>query len=528
MSGHWLIYVRRSYKKLGTDRIAASADTSDETQLERCLALLPAGATHDVISDSGGHQSGRSEKRLGWLEVLRRVEQGGVAGVAAYDLARLARNARLVLNLHHALERTGADLRVAQMPGTDFTSAQGRLLLGMMAVTSQLEADYASQRMRDMMRATFEAGAHRGNDPFGYRTKRDEAGRVLHPRTLEIIEEEALVVRRVFDLLARLPFSEVADVLNREGVCHRAPRAWTVNSIKDLWRRGPVYRGNVMTRRGAEVRPGRHEAILTEEQFRRASAGVQSRLRHTGKEPRSAKRTYLLRGLVCCSCGTKMHGTGTLSRGQLWRYYICPVAERKRAVLGPDGELIVCHARRVPAVVAERFVISRLRELMNTDERIAAARQELAARLRAPQPGTVDRQRERLETSLRRLAELYRWQDIEESDYHRQVREVRAQLAELPRSDGKLVAFDDYRRRAAEMRSFAEMVDAASGDKLQELIPWLIERVETNDRRVVRVVPTEPARPFFAWADQDACVGVAPPDGFEPPTQALGRPRSIH
>ncbi len=67
------------------------------------------------------------------------------------------------------------------------------------------------------------------------------------------------------------------------------------------------------------------------------------------------------------------------------------------------------------------------------------------------------------------------------------------------------------------MRSFAEMVDSASGDKLQELVPWLIERVETADKRVVRVVPTEPARPFFAWAEQEtgeaSCAGVAPPDG---------------
>ena len=82
------------------------------------------------------------------------------------------------------------------------------------------------------------------------------------------------------------------------------------------------------------------------------------------------------------------------------------------------------------------------------------------------------------------------------------------------------------------MRSFAEMVDSASGDKLQELVPWLIERVETADKHVVRIVPTEPARPFFAWAEQETegqdCAGVAPPDGLEPPTQALGRPRSVH
>jgi hypothetical protein len=82
------------------------------------------------------------------------------------------------------------------------------------------------------------------------------------------------------------------------------------------------------------------------------------------------------------------------------------------------------------------------------------------------------------------------------------------------------------------MRSFAEMVDSASGDKLQELVPWLIARVETAERHVVRIVPTEPALPFFAWAKQGAegetCAGVAPPDGLEPPTRTLGRCRSIH
>jgi hypothetical protein len=58
-------------------------------------------------------------------------------------------------------------------------------------------------------------------------------------------------------------------------------------------------------------------------------------------------------------------------------------------------------------------------------------------------------------------------------------------------------------------------VDSASGDKLQELVPDLIARVETADRHVTRIVPTEGVKPFFAWAKQgETCVGVAPPDGL--------------
>ena len=117
--------------------------------------------------------------------------------------------------------------------------------------------------MRDMARATFEAGGHRGNDPFGYRTVRDGAGRVAHPRRLEIVSAEAEVIRRVFAQLARSSYSDAAHVLNREGVRHRTSRAWSVSAIKDLYRRREVYIGNVTSKRGVEIRPGTHPPILS-------------------------------------------------------------------------------------------------------------------------------------------------------------------------------------------------------------------------------------------------------------------------
>ncbi len=76
------------------------------------------------------------------------------------------------------------------------------------------------------------------------------------------------------------------------------------------------------------------------------------------------------------------------------------------------------------------------------------------------------------------------------------------------------------------------MAIAASDEKIRELVALLVERVETTDREVVRVVWSGPARPFFlaaaANSEDRALWGLAPPDGLEPPTQALGRPRSVH
>ena len=76
------------------------------------------------------------------------------------------------------------------------------------------------------------------------------------------------------------------------------------------------------------------------------------------------------------------------------------------------------------------------------------------------------------------------------------------------------------------------MFDTASLDKVQELLPGFVVRVEVRDWRVERIIPVDGIESHFERYDVAAegqdCAGVAPPDGLEPPTQALGRPRSVH
>ena len=71
-------------------------------------------------------------------------------------------------------------------------------------------------------------------------------------------------MRRVFRDLTRHSHAEVAEILNREGVVRQRP--WTRDSVKDIVRRGRVYLGYVVEKRGREERPGRHEPILDEGQ----------------------------------------------------------------------------------------------------------------------------------------------------------------------------------------------------------------------------------------------------------------------
>src|ERR1035437_8752224 len=125
----------------------------------------------------------------GYQALMAAVAAGQVAGIAVYDLSRLFRNARLMLDLAHELERRQVPLLVANLPRARFDGATGRYLFGQLCLANQLQRDLDSERMTRMQRQLFEDGRHRGHDPFGYGSRRDPAGKLLHPRTLEIVPE---------------------------------------------------------------------------------------------------------------------------------------------------------------------------------------------------------------------------------------------------------------------------------------------------------------------------------------------------
>lgn len=128
-------------------------------------------------------------------------------------------------------------LVVANLPGATFDGATGRYMFGQLCLAAQLQRDLESERMTGMQRRLFEEGRHRGHDPFGCRSLRDKSGRLVRPRQLVIVPEEAAVVRRVWRELAGRSIAEVADVLNRELVTPRGSLC-TRDAVKDILRRG--------------------------------------------------------------------------------------------------------------------------------------------------------------------------------------------------------------------------------------------------------------------------------------------------
>jgi DNA invertase Pin-like site-specific DNA recombinase len=477
----YLIYVRRSYKE------ATAADVSDAAQEAACRALLPAGATAEVITDSGGHRSGATTKRDGYQELLVRLRSGAIDGIAVYDLSRLHRNTENMLALARELERRSVPLLIALMPTARFDGANGRFMLSTLAGAAQLQRDLDSERMKNLQRRLFEDGRHRGHDPLGYHSLHDASARLVHPRQLVIDPEEAAIVRRVFHELAQRSLNEVADLMNQEGVPHDG--LWTRDGVKDVCRRGRLYLGFVVEKRGRDERPGQHEPILTEAEYRATVAAIAARTR-VGNKPKPF-RHYVLRGLATCSCGTRMRGEAHLQRGTEIRYYRCPT-------LG-------CRARRCPADVVEGAVLAAIARAVLPSSVIDAARAELRRRLEVPQVAVSGRQRARLQTRLEQLKKQHSWGDISDGEYQAERDAVRVALQDLP-DDDRIRSFDAHRTRLLELPN---AIEAASPARREELARIVVQQVIVRDRQVQCITWTPAARPFFEKRQRACPQGVS-------------------
>lgn len=161
------------------------------------------------------------------------------------------------------------------------------------------------ERVRDAMRRKAVKGEVLGRPPYGYK--------VGDRHRLEVVSEEAAVVRRIFRLYLteNLGIRLIARRLNEEGYRTRRGGNWSMVTIRDILR-NRAYLGTY-ARFGVRV-PGSHTALISADDFRRA--GERLSAKRTGGGPRTVS-PFLLSGMAYCgSCGNRMIG---VSRRQQWK-----------------------------------------------------------------------------------------------------------------------------------------------------------------------------------------------------------------
>jgi site-specific DNA recombinase len=332
------IYVRVSTRR---------QEASPAEQRAACIGLIAKRGWELVgeYSDIGITGTRGGERRPGFKRLVEDAVAGAFAGIVMYDRSRLSRQdayeyAAAVMPLRNA----GVHLE-SVTDGVERWDSMGGRVVGL--VSQEAKHEFAVNVARDSTRTIINKAVElRGIPgfarPYGYRRVTTAEGR-RRISTLEIVPDEAAVVRRIFDAYAS-PAGSITSVvmmLNADGIPTTRNGRWCHSTVFKLlrnpvvvgdiiWGRqsrgqhftrgvdGPVSRS--MARRDDRGRtiastnavpPIVHRdvvpAIIPREQF----DAVQRLLSERGSRKTSPPKIRPLSGLVRCgSCGGNMRFDG--------------------------------------------------------------------------------------------------------------------------------------------------------------------------------------------------------------------------
>ncbi|WP_458086949.1 recombinase family protein [Streptomyces malaysiensis] len=240
----------------------------------------------------------RNRKRPGWDSLLEAMREGGIRHVIVYHPDRLMRQPR---DLEELL--TIADEQQLMLHGQanrrDLSNADDRFFLRIEVAHACRSSDDTSRRLKSAMDDQAAAGhPHTGRRRYGY----EKDGRT-------IIESEAKVVREVFRryLDGESP-ATIARDLHERGETTTYGKTWEQWSVRSVLDSHHV--AGIRVFRGKELGQGNWPAIIDRGQWDEVR---QLREYRAAKDrpKREARRYYLLRGLVTCTCGQRMAGSSS-------------------------------------------------------------------------------------------------------------------------------------------------------------------------------------------------------------------------
>ncbi|MCR9093122.1 MAG: recombinase family protein [bacterium] len=346
-----------------------------DAQREACEAYIKSQAGEGwkpvkTRYDDGGFSGGNVD-RPGLQQLLADIDNGKIDIVVVYKVDRLTRSladfAKIVevLDVHKV-----SFVSVTQQFNT--TTSMGRLTLNMLLSFAQFEREVTGERIRDKIAASKRKGLWMGGlVPLGYEAD---------GRTLKIVEAEAMIVRRLFQLYLELgTVKRVKEEADRLGFRSK------VRELKDGSHRGglplgrghihrilnnPIYVGQIGHK--GTVHEGQHQPIID----RKTWDGVQKQLANqTPNRPAQniAESHSPLRGKLFDEDGGMLTPSHTVKSGRRYRYYV----SRESTAIEKDGANRKAGARwRLPARDLERCVERGVIEFLSDPaELVDAARQ---------------------------------------------------------------------------------------------------------------------------------------------------------
>ena len=308
--------------------------------------------------------SGMKDTRTQYEAMMQQLRMGFADTVVIYDQSRMFRKMTAWFAFRYELISMGVNVVSVTQPmvGKDLRDPTNFLTEGSMALFNQIWALQSRQKTMEKMRFMARNGQHTGGKPaLGY---------VVKDGRLEICEEEAAIVRRIFREYADgSSYREIIAGLNRDGLKTKRGNAFGSNSLHDMLH-NEKYIGVLVYGQSPYREDGTRNthskdltnairiedalpAIIDRDLFDIVQKRMAQNKRQQGGRP-ATKREYPLRGKVfCAECKSAM----TISTSQQkYDYYKCTGKKR----------LHNCNAAPIRADYLEQRVAEAVRTILGS------------------------------------------------------------------------------------------------------------------------------------------------------------------
>ncbi len=456
--------------------------------------------------------SGRYEaNRPGWQKLLRDLDDPNVFGVIVESYDRSHRNLREFLAFQDDILSPRGQALISASQNIDLNTTDGRAMASVLMTFAEMEARKASDRMKATIQFRREKeGKYFGSEPFGCATDNDQVlipsseTYWLHPETGQSSSDKPTdstgwEERSYFDALRQMfrlysdgdmSYADTAAALNVQGWRQKSrrvpePHRFNLDAVEGCLKSWRVYAGELAIgiRQARRYVPGAHDPILPVDLCRRVGQVLDQRSIQ-GPPNRNCENIFLLSGRTfCAECGKPLDGhtiPRMKHRGLRHRY-------------GRDG----CQEPLPYVEIIETSLLDALEEIPREAETYDGLIEKIDLMRQTDDPEQSDRALlQALNHKLQRITELYIEGDLDKAIYKSRRAVVEAEIV-------KLQAVTSV-RTSAELRSLTDdIVDQLSllpngtPQTKKRVIHNLVERLEISQRKVVRLVPTPQAAPFF-------------------------------
>lgn len=464
-----------------------------------------------IYEDAG--KSGKSiEGRPSFQKMIADIYEGlKVDYVLVYKLSRFGRNAADILNSLEFIQSYDVNL-ICIDEGIDSSQTSGKLLISILSAVAEIERENIIEQTMNGRREKARQGLWNGGfAPYGY---------ILEHGKIYIVEEEAEVIKKIFDLFSntRMGIGGIAKYLNYQGIKKNAHHngkleLWSAKLIKNILD-NPIYYGKIaFGRRGREkvkgtknqyrivnkeeyiLADGQHEAIVDEELWQKAH---KKRLK-TGITylPRYGKnKAHLLTGILKCpKCGGPMYAnrnTWVKKDGTIvdrYYYYCSHKSELRGKICGYRKNIQITDidpyvVETIRKLIKSQYFTDSLKECIVSDIDVSTITKEICNfdnKLKE-----VILNKNRLENELDNLPLNEKYRDKKIEDLNRRIYSLYDVMADIEEQIEEL----EEKKNTIEENSinsekifslicqFDELYDIISEEEKKELVSLLIKKIE--------------------------------------------------